>query len=246
MKVQLLDYTGSGHDDPFYAAKMMVFTKRTRVEMSADTFDETMAMTEFDVIAELEYMANTIPSSWEFCTYTFLLTGVTRSFTHQLVRTRTASYAQQTMQILDMSKGWECREGPTIVEDEERLKAFRKCKDYTADTYKALVKDGAKIEDVRELLPTGIETNIVVKADLRTLIGIFHSRISPRNLGQFRDVAVGMRANLLRVHPWASIFIARTADLAFEELDAMIQEHVPAGPRQATMMKLVDQLRRKS
>ena len=49
---------------------------------------------------EIEYMANTVPSSWEFCDYSFMITGVTRAFTHQLVRTRTASYAQQAMRVL--------------------------------------------------------------------------------------------------------------------------------------------------
>ena len=49
-------------------------------------------------------MANTIPSSWEFVDYTFLVTGVSRAYTHQQVRTRAASYAQQTMRVLNMGE----------------------------------------------------------------------------------------------------------------------------------------------
>jgi thymidylate synthase ThyX len=57
----------------------------------------------------LDYISKTIRSSWEFVDYTFQITGVTRAFTHQFVRTRTGSYAQQSQRSVDMSSGIEVR-----------------------------------------------------------------------------------------------------------------------------------------
>lgn len=84
------------------AAETLIFTKNTRLNMTADLWDEIMNWSDEKKLQELEYMANTIPSSWEFVDYHFLLTGVSRGFTHQFVRSRNNSYAQQTMRVLNM------------------------------------------------------------------------------------------------------------------------------------------------
>jgi hypothetical protein len=79
----------------------------------------------------------------------FLITGVTRAFTHQLVRTRTASYAQQAQQVLDMSQGagWEFHVGPTIAGNVKRELKYRETMRAIAEGYKELVEDDAKIEE---------------------------------------------------------------------------------------------------
>lgn len=248
MRVTMLDHTGSGHG-PWYAAELMIFTKQTRVAMRPDARALIAARSEEQKLRELAYMANTIPSSWEFCDYTMLLEGVTRSLTHQLVRTRTASYAQQTMQILDV-RGFEYRMGPTIEKNGIRNHVYNDLMHKINETYKWLIDDGATVEDARDLLPHGIHTNIVVKANLRTLVDLFHTRISPRNLGEFRTVAEEMRRTVLEVHPWSYLFLDRTTDRAMEELDRMIRDHAPGGAMEPgtpmnAMLKLVDQLRRK-
>src|SRR5262252_10728348 len=94
----------------------MIWTKRTRTEMTPGGLDEIRAWPEEKLIDELRYMAATVPSSWEFVDFTFLITGVTRAFSHQLVRTRTASYAQQAMQVLrvDQGNGWDYHVGTSL------------------------------------------------------------------------------------------------------------------------------------
>jgi thymidylate synthase (FAD) len=115
MQVQLIDYTGAGAKDPArYAAERLVFTKKTRLTMDRKTLEAVEGLPWSEIEDELRYMAKTIPSSWEFVTYTFLINDVTRGFTHQFVRTRTGSYAQQTMRVLRMC-GWEYGTGPTMM-----------------------------------------------------------------------------------------------------------------------------------
>lgn len=243
MLVTLIDHTGRGSGDPWYAANLMIWTKRTRVEMAPGGLDEIAAWPEEKKLEELAYMAATVPSSWEFSDYTFLISGVTRAFTHQLVRTRTASYAQQAMQVLDMSQGpgWEALIGPTIEENPVRKVAYKHTLETVADAYKWLVEDGAKIEDARGLLPTNILTNIVMKANLRTLCDLIRKRVSPRNQGEFVDVLRLMKSEVLAAHPWADLFINRTADRVAAELYGLL-DSIQNRSLRTSINKLVDQL----
>lgn len=241
MNVELIDHTGSGHS-AWRAADLMIWTKRTRTEISPGGLSEIAAWPEERKLDELRYMAQTIPSSWEFCDYTFLISGVTRAFTHQLVRTRQASYAQQTMQILDLRGGWEARVGPSVAEDPKREAIWDTAIDVIAQTYDLLVTDGARIEDARGILPTNILTNIVCKMHLRTLCSLFRARRSARNTGEFPEVVAEMERAVLAAHPWADVFLRRDADVAAAELYAMIQAFVPDPDARRNMIKLADQL----
>lgn len=244
MQVSLLDYTGSGHSDQWYAAHLMIFTKNTRIKMSPNGLAEIAGWSKAKKIDELNYMANTIRSSWEFVDYTFLLEDVTRAFTHQLVRTRHASYAQQTMQILQVDA--------TAVKDpfpdDDNTARHIHWRDAVSEidyAYQGMIAHGATVEQARGILPTNILTNIVVKMNLRTLSEVFASRISPRNLGEFRDVAVDMKNAVQAVHPWSSIFLSQTRDKVLSDMDAKLALLREKEPELATdLLKLVDQIRR--
>jgi len=267
MKVSLIDHTGSGWPDPARrAAALLVFTKSTRLQMKPSLLDEIMTWPPEKMEEELSYMANTIPSSWEFCSYTFLIEGVTRAFTHQLVRTRTASFAQQTMRVLDVSEGpgWDYATGPTIPSipnsdasydnltshQEECMSIYHGNMKDTAIDYKRLIANGAAIEDARGILPTNILTNIVMKINLRNWVDMIRKRSSSRTQGEYRDVLEAMKEAVLEVHPWAILFIDRTADRAIADLEKFLKEWQETGditPMQKnTAVKLLDQLRAQS
>jgi flavin-dependent thymidylate synthase len=246
MNITLLDYTGNGRADPYWGADLLIFAKHTRTHMSETGLDEIHAWSKEKKDAELEYIANTIPGSWELVDYTMLIQDVSRTFTHQLVRTRTASYAQQSMQINDHSE-FEYRVGPSVDFDsrndiEYAMQAVR-------GAYKTLLERGVKTMDAREILPTGALTNVIMKANLRTFVDLIHTRTSPRNAGEFVDVANLMRQRIMEVHPWAQFFLDRTADRAMADLDEAIKA-LPMSDDVAgekfRMLKLVDQIRRKS
>lgn len=260
MKVTLIDYTGSGHDNPAkYAASQIIFAKSTRLTMDPSLFSKIMEMSQEEMFKELQYIANTIPSSWEFVHYNFLITGVSRAFTHQFVRTRTASYAQQTMRVLDVSegRGWDYHTGPSIpqfplddvpVDDEGAHNAaiYHGCMDMISKTYKSLVSNGAKVEDARGILPTNILTNIMVSMNMRTLVEMVRKRSSPRTQGEYRDVLEGMKEAAYGVHPWLKLFVDRDFDKAAKELDAKIAALDISNEERMGMMKLVDQMRAQS
>lgn len=251
MKVTLIEYSGSGWPDPAdRAATVMIFTKQTRLEMHPGLLGEIASWSKEKKLEELAYMANTIPSSHEFCDYTFLIEGVTRAFTHQLVRSRQWSFAQQTMRVLRVA-GWEYGTGPTINDDVGRKGLYDDEMARISETYDQLLAAGASIEDARGILPTNILTNIVGKCNMRTFAETIHKRSSPRTQDEYRQVIDAMKAEVLRVHPWMSLFLERTVDKAIEdlqkEIDAVPKDDIIMTKEWGTRMtKLLDQIRMKT
>jgi flavin-dependent thymidylate synthase len=245
MKVRLIDYTGCGTDDPSdYAANILIFTKNTRLNMSPAGLEEISNWSWEHKIAELSYMANTIPSSQEFIHYTFMIEGVTRAFTHQFVRSRHCSFAQQTMRVLNM-KGFDYATGPTIESNEGAQHLYDNTMDVIAKTYDRLIEAGAAIEDARGVLPTNILTNICASMNLRTFCEMVYKRSSPRVQGEYRDVLAAMIDEVTTAHQWVALFLDRTFDRAARDLDCEVSELPISNEAKTKMMKLIDQMRAK-
>lgn len=250
MKVTLIEYTGNHTADPArYASAVLIFTKNTRLTMSPGGLkDIWLNWADEKIKDELTYMANTIPSSWEFVDYTFMIEGVTRAFTHQLVRTRTASFAQQTMRVLDVSqgKGWDYLAGPSVLADDDRSRIYDAAMRDIDHAYKSLKLHGAATEDARGVLPTNILTNIVVKMNMRTFVEMTRKRRGSRTQGEYRDVLLAMGEEVRRVHPFIDLFTERDFDKAADDLEKEIKQLGLGYDKIMFLIKLLDQMRAQS
>lgn len=195
MKVKLINYTSN-------ALELLLFTKQTRLQMSDNTMAEIMKWSDEKKMEELNYMKNTIKSSWEFVDYTFIISDVTRAFTHQLVRHRQASYAQQTQRSVDMT-GFNYSTGPSIHEEELSGDLYHKTMEVISDAYKAMIEEEVNPQDARGILPTNIHTNIVPKYNLRALHDMGLVRLCVKTQGEMQNVFRMMRDEVIKVHPWA-------------------------------------------
>lgn len=216
MQVNLIKYTDGAEDQ-------LIYTKATRLTLGEETRRSIECMTEEQKAEELRYMATTIPSSWEFVDYTFEILGVSRAFTHQFVRTRTGSYAQQTMRMLNVEK-FSYVSGPTIKTDAISQRIYDECMGEIQDAYEALIERGASIEDARGVLPTNICTNIIAKFSLRTLAELAKSRTGGRTQGEYQAVVHGMIAAVIDVHPWAKDFLFPDIASQVKSLEIMLDE----------------------
>lgn len=258
MKVTLISYTGQGPRDEYgywqddkygqNAIDLLIFTKSTRLTMHPGLLSEIAAWPYDKKLKELEYMASTIPSSWEFVDYTFMIEGVTRAFTHQFVRSRQFSFAQQTMRVLDVSegKGWDYLVGPSIANNPKMLDYYNIAMGNIDEEYKAQIRNGAKIEDARGILPTNILTNIVGKCNMRTFVELVRKRSSPRTQSEYRDVLDAMKEAVRAVHPWIDLFIDRNMDKAIADLQEMINNEILSNEARTNATKLLDQIRAQS
>jgi hypothetical protein len=251
IEVDLIDYTGKNHSDPWYTAALLIFTKSTRIQMSPGSFDEILSWSEQRMLEELKFMAATIASSWEFCHFTFLIRNVSRVFTHQIIRTRTQSYAQQTLQTQDVSRGegWFYCVPPSVAHgNTEVLMRYHEEMMRTAEFHKWLISMGVPIEDARYVLPLAILNNIVVGSNLRVMADLLRKRLSPRNQGakpgvggEWTDVHTQIKEKMLAALPWTSIFLNRYADVVALDMYTMLEE-VPDQRLRTNLTKGVDQL----
>jgi flavin-dependent thymidylate synthase len=239
MKVTLISTTPE-------ARELLIFTKSTRLTMSPGLMDEIRAWPEEKKLAELDYMANTIPSSWEFVDYVFMIEGVSRAFTHQFVRSRNGSYAQQTMRVLNMGEydyvmtdrvnnDIQARGIVDIVNENIRL------------GYNKLIELGLPAEDARGILPTNISTNIVAKFNLRSFVDLAKSRTGGRTQNEYQKVMNSMCDEVLRVHPWAEKFLFQEGRDYFAEIEKFAEEEYGGDLlKKGRLLKIVDKMRKEA
>lgn len=215
MKVTLIHYDVNALD-------LLLFTKTTRLQMSPAGMATVAAWSEEEKSEHLRHMRHTIKSSWEFTDYVFVIEGVTRAFTHQLVRHRVGtSFAQQSMRAVDMSD-FDVTPGPSINADPYVRTVWEDGMDRLKILYRLLIGYGADVQDARGVLPTNVQTNIVFKANLRTLHHMLSERLCVRAQGEFQDVCLQMREAVVAVHPWTDpmlrVHCALTGCCLFEDL----------------------------
>ncbi|MFW9831622.1 MAG: FAD-dependent thymidylate synthase [Candidatus Thorarchaeota archaeon] len=100
----------------------------------------------------------------EHAVFTFEITGVSRVFTHQLVRHRIASYLQKSFR---RTKIKQLILPPTIIEaaeDPSKLQGAAEA------LYREYYRRGVPMEDARYLAPMGSETAIIATFNARTLL----------------------------------------------------------------------------
>ena len=76
MKVTILGMTSNPKE-------MMIMAKSTRLQLHAGQFENIMNMSEEEKDENIQYVLNTVKTSWEFVDFTILIEDVTRAFTHQ-------------------------------------------------------------------------------------------------------------------------------------------------------------------
>ncbi len=104
----------------------------------------------------------------EHAVASFRISGVSRSFTHQLVRHRIASYTQKSQRYVNESN-FDYVIPDTIAKNDEALKIYDEFMQNCKFVYQDLIKLGIPKEDARFILPNATKTEIVLTANFREL-----------------------------------------------------------------------------
>ncbi len=195
MKVSLLSCTPD-------ALNLLLKTKGTRLAHASDP----ATWTDEQRADHLAYMKDTIKSSWEFVDYVFRIEGVTRAFTHQLVRTRTGSYAQEAMRVIDARDHEVVKPLSVACHSPEADAVWVAAVNELMHNYGRLLDRGVPPQDARGLLPTNVTTSIMAKFNLRTLHEMAKLRLCTRTQGEYQDVFREMRRLVIEQHPWVGEF----------------------------------------
>ena len=237
-RVTLISYTHN-------AADVICFTRQTRLCLSPGVMEEVKNWTEERKLSELKEAAKTIPSSWEFVDFTFLVEDVSRAFTHQCVRTRQACYAQQTMRVLNMSD-FDYVVSDRIQVSEEGRKTVEGAVESIKHAYESMINAGLPPEDARGILPTNIVTNIVCKYNLRTFVDLAKSRTGGRTQSEYQVVVGKMIDEVLKVYPWVELFLFGDQGRDyFNDIEEFAKREYPNDlKKKGELLKIVDKMRK--
>lgn len=202
--VTLITYTQEAEQLVCAAAKLCYASD------SSTIFDNTSGDLEI-FLGRIRKMGHLSP--FEHASYTFLLEGVSRALTHQLVRHRVASYSQRSQRYVSHDafdyivppnlKGKTVETADGAVDAEDFFRAFMTT---ASETYGKLLEslggdsEEAK-QDARYVLPNAAETKIIVTMNARELFHFFSERLCNRAQWEIRHTADEMLSLVRDVSP---------------------------------------------
>ena len=118
-----------------------------------------------------------------------------RGVTHEIVRHRLASYSQSSTRYCNYASDKFGNELTFIKpcfwnEDDENYNLWKETLELAEKNYLALIKNGAKPQEARSILPNSLMTEIFMTADLREWRHFLKLRCSKRAHPQMREVAL--------------------------------------------------------
>jgi thymidylate synthase (FAD) len=128
-------------------------------------------------------------SMFEHASATFLIDGVSRACTHQLVRHRIASFSQQSQRYVN-EQGFEYVTPQTVKDNPQSKRRFDEAVEFARKSYKELIGMGVPKEDARFLLPNACTTKIVVTMNFRELRHFITMRTEKGAQWEIRELAL--------------------------------------------------------
>lgn len=160
-----------GIQDPFRTMTMLA-----RGYKGKYTTDD---VTDEEITQAIKDMNNTkLETPVEVLETVWLLKGVTRAFTHQLVRTRVgASFVQESMRFLGHSGTYRVLALGDVARNDELLRVYARGCFEGICAYENLLELGVNSEDARGALPTNILTSVFVGYSMTTLRKVYTQRM---------------------------------------------------------------------
>ena len=189
-------YLLAGTPDPLGAISAMAKMYKGQVvrNIALDVTDEERR----DYMREI--LKTKLKAPMEAVKMHFMIEGVTRSYTHQMVRQRTAVYAQESLRFAvkeDMATG--VAYPPSILsakDDDPQRVIWDDAVNAVSAAYLALIESGMPAEDARGLLPHNITTRLNYVTDLRALQDHGGNRLCTQAQYEWRIVWVRIIAAL--------------------------------------------------
>lgn len=142
----------------------------------------------------------------EFVKFHFFIEGVDRALTHQMVRQRTAVYAQESMRFavkeelptslppsLAGTVEWGGEKTWPDTDGRQRMRdTWDQAIEFISDTYNDLVDQGMPAEDARGLLPHSTLTRLNYSTDLRALLDHAGNRLCTQAQFHWRALFLGI------------------------------------------------------
>ncbi len=177
-------------------------------------------------------------STIEHVVFTFGISGVSRTLSHQLVRHRAGVAFDQQSQRYVKFKGASTMTPATIGDADDVLRQrFEEHIRDGLDLYGDLVEAGIPGEDARFVFPNATRTNLVMTTNLRALIHMSGLRLCTMAQWEIRRLFQLIRHEVFAVSPFLGSFLApKCVPLGYCDEAGNRDEHCPIRPHKDTVL----------
>ncbi|MCD6324160.1 MAG: FAD-dependent thymidylate synthase [Desulfurococcales archaeon] len=195
-KVTLISWSGANLDDPRRLILLAVKTSAGKVKEKG--IEYYLRDYPREKVGEWVKAAVAFPSVMEHLTLTFMVEGISRVTSHQLVRHRIASYTQE-------SQRYSAAEGEFVIPDTVASSGFKdsftRVVNEARKLYDEMVSAGVPYEDARFVLPQSVKTRLLMTVNLRELIHIACLRGASAAQWEIRELVKGLIDEARKVVP---------------------------------------------
>ena len=148
----------------------------------------------------------------EFAQFHFHIEGISRATSHQLVRHRTAKFAQMSQRYTN-SANFQVVTPPSILTRHIAKATYDRLMHQIEAIYEELQRLGIPNEDARFVLPNACCTTIDVSFDFRNLCHFMNERLCQKEQLEIRKLAQQMKKCVVEVFPEAESMLVPKCEM---------------------------------
>jgi thymidylate synthase (FAD) len=177
-------------------------------------------------------------STIEHIVFTFAISGVTRTLSHQLVRHRAGlAFDQQSQRYVDYREPSYMVPGTVSEAPPEVRDRFVDQLAGSLAVYEDMLAAGIPGEDARFVMPNATRTNLVMTTNLRALIHMSGLRLCTMAQWEIRRLFQLIRHEVFTVSPFLGSFLApKCVPLGYCDEDRNRDEHCPIRPHKDSVL----------
>jgi thymidylate synthase (FAD) len=228
--------------EQYYVPLIYTACRTCYSELTPEDIFQKAADGEIDVAKMQRLISNVIESGHgstiEHVVFTFGISGVSRTLSHQLVRHRAGvAFDQQSQRYVTFKKAATMLP-QTIAEAEPDVRSrYEEQVEGAMSLYGDLVGAGIPGEDARFVFPNATRTNLVMTTNLRALIHMSGLRLCTMAQWEIRRLFQLMRHEIFGVSPFLGAFLApKCVPLGYCDEFNNRDEHCPIRPHKDNVL----------
>jgi flavin-dependent thymidylate synthase len=154
-----------------------------------------------------EMLKGGLQTALETAVVVFAVSGVSRTCTHQLVRSRRASFHQQSQRASYYGDHPEMRMPESVWRNLRARSMFMRAMAFAHEAYRVACEEDISYQDARYILPEGTTNYILCEYSLREFIDVFAYRGCSMFSWEIVCVMRHMRELLLDAYPWLTPYV---------------------------------------
>jgi flavin-dependent thymidylate synthase len=166
-----------------------------------------------------EMLKGGLQTGLETQTIVFEVSGVSRTATHQIVRTRKAGFHQQSQRASFMGFEPNVRMPESVAKNERARAAFTKAAEASAEAYRIACAENISYQDARFALLEGTVTYILCEYPVREFLAVYAYRACSMFQWEICHTVREMGRVLIEAHPWIAPYVKISCEKTHGAID---------------------------